>query len=109
MQYITNETGERVGVVLAWAAYQQLVDDADKDPELLQDLSVSELQALAQINLGLDVQAELHQLLEQNREGGLSVSQQERLDQLVEQVDQLNILKARARYTLQVLSAQSAA
>jgi hypothetical protein len=108
MQYITNEAGERVGVVLDWTTYQTLTVSLSQDPELLQDLSISELQTLAQVSLGLDGQTELSQLLEQSRQNHLSPSDQERLDQLLEQIDQLNILKARALYTLQHRSTQSA-
>jgi hypothetical protein len=107
MQYITNEAGERVGVVLDWSTYQTLTVPLSQDPDLLKDLSISELQTLAQVSLGLDGQAELNHLLEQNRQNHLSQSGQERLDQLLEQIDQLNILKARALYTLQHRSTQS--
>jgi hypothetical protein len=101
MQYITNEAGERVGVVLDWTTYQTLAVSSPKDPDLLQDLSLPELQTLAQVSLGLDTQAELNRLLEQNHENLLSDGEQDRLDHLMEQIDQLNIIKARASYTLQ--------
>jgi hypothetical protein len=108
MQYITNEAGERVGVVLDWTTYQTLTVSSSKDPDLLQDLSLPELQTLAQVSLGLDTQAELNCLLEQNHENLLSAGEQDRLDHLMEQIDQLNIIKARALYTLQHVSPQSA-
>jgi hypothetical protein len=108
MQYITNEAGERVGVVLDWTTYQTLTVPTTKDPDLLPDLSLPELQTLAQVSLGLDGQTELSHLLEQNRETKLSALEQERLDQLIDQIDQLNILKARALYTLKLLTPQSA-
>jgi hypothetical protein len=108
MQYITNEAGERVGVVLDWATYQTLAVSTAKDPDLLPDLSLPELQTLAQVSLGLDGQTELNHLLEQNCESQLSALEQERLDQLIDQIDQLNILKARALNTLNLLAPQSA-
>ena len=103
IQYITSETGSKVGVLLDLDTYQQLTDKA-QDSELLINVSDAELQALADIHLSIDAQAQLSNLLAQNQEGQLSDMEQEQLDQLLLRVDNLNILKARACYTLKRLN-----
>lgn len=71
------------------------------DPELLTDLSDGELHALADGMLSPSAQARLDELLQQNSEGKISPAELQELDQLLNRVDQLTILKTRARYTLQ--------
>ena len=93
MQYITNDAGERVGVVLDLATYQQLTA-SNNDPELLTGLSCDELMALAKSSLSLESQVDLDDLLARNAEGQLSQEELEQLDQLLVRVDHLNILKA---------------
>ncbi|WP_254446724.1 hypothetical protein [Dolichospermum sp. UHCC 0259] len=66
-------------------------------------LSFDELQALAETSLSLKSQIELDKLLMKNSENQLSNEESETLDKLLAQVDQLNILKTRARYTLNEL------
>jgi hypothetical protein len=113
MQYITDETGDRVGVVLDWATYQRLLGrvppELSRDPELLVGLSEGELSVLAKVSLALEVQAELSQLLRHQDRDGLSAVERVRLDEILEEVDRLNLLKARARYTLRSLSLEAAA
>ncbi len=99
IQYITSETGSKVGVLLDLDTYQQLTAKA-QDPELLTSVSDAELQALANVHLSIDAQAQLSSLLARNRESQLSDMEQEQLDRLLSQVDNLNLLKARARYTI---------
>ena len=99
IQYVTNEQGKPVGVLLNMAVYQQLTAGAD-DPDLLPGLSQDELEALANVKLSLDVQSKLDDLLAKQKEGPLSTEESELLDRLLAQVDQLTILKTRARYTL---------
>jgi len=100
MRYITDEAGQRVGVMLDWRAYLQLTNQpADRD--LLLNLSQEELQALAKSALSPQEQGRLDDLLEQNAEGQLPPEETIELDNLLTQIDQLNILKTRARYTLQ--------
>jgi hypothetical protein len=70
------------------------------DSELLVGLSEEELEALADSILGPSAQARLDELLERNAAGGLSAADQSELDRLLSRVDQLTILKTRARYTL---------
>ncbi len=109
MQYITNETGDRVGVVLDLATYQRLLGQVPQDPELLVGLSESELVVLARVSLALEMQGELSELLRRQGEDGLSGVERVRLDEILEEVDRLNLLKARARYTLRSLQLESVA
>jgi len=96
LQYLVTESGQRTGVVLSWLDYQKLTD-----PDLLVGLSSIELQLLAQGMLSLAHQAQLEQLLQLNQQHQLSNNQEQELDQLLEYIDSLNVLKARALYTLQ--------
>ncbi len=102
VQYITNEQGERVGVLLNLETYHQLTNLL-ADSEILNGLSHDELQALANGMLSLKAQDQLNDLLTRNRENQLSRDELDTLDSLLLQVDQLNILKTRARYTLNYL------
>ena len=70
------------------------------DPELLVGLSDGELEALAESLLAPSAQARLDELLSGNAEGRLSATERAELDRLLERIDQLTILKTRARYTL---------
>ena len=99
VQYITNTQGEKVGVLLNLETYQQLIN-LSTDTELLIALSLDELQALAETSLSPKSQIELDKLLMKNVDNQLSNEESETLDKLLIQVDQLNILKTRARYTL---------
>ena len=73
----------------------------DADPaELLTSLSVAELEALADGVLAPARQGRLDELLAANAGGPLSAADGRELDRLLEVVDQLTVLKARARYTL---------
>jgi hypothetical protein len=89
--------------------HQQQVLDALEDPDLLTSLSPPELQALAALSLAPAQQSQLTDLLAQNAEGKISPEETTTLDRLLEQVDQLNLLKARAQYTLQYLTRSDAA
>ena len=71
------------------------------DPELLKGLSDDELEALAESELALSAQARLDDLLARNAENQLPTAEQAELDRLLQRVDQLTVLKTRARYTLQ--------
>jgi len=100
IQYIINEQGERVGVLLDIQAYQKLVNPLISDPECLVNLSLDELQALANSKLAPVAQSRLNELLAQNAESQLPHDIVTELDNLLVQVDQLTILKTRAIYTL---------
>ncbi len=102
-QFITDEAGKRVGVVLDWTTYQRLVHREVQDPELLPGLGAEELSILANVSLAAELQQEMSELLARNQEGQVSESEADRLDDLLDQVDRLNILKARARYTIEQL------
>ena len=82
--------------------YQQLTN-LSTDTELLIALSLDELQALAETSLSLKSQIQLDKLLMKNPENQLSNEESETLDKLLAKVDQLNIIKTRARYTLNQL------
>lgn len=104
VQYVTAENGQRVGVLLSWQDFQQLQPRQSDDPDLLSDLSIGELQALAEGTLSLERQEELSALLAENDREALAAEDAEELDRLLEQIDVLSILKARARLTLQSLA-----
>lgn len=101
VQYIVNDKGQRTAVVIQWDDYVTLQDKFDVDPDLLSDLSEPELQVLAEGMLSPGRQERLSELLAGNRKGTLTEAEQQELDQLLDQVDSMNILKARAIYTLQ--------
>jgi len=67
----------------------------------LTGLNGAELQVLAEGVLSSRYQARLNELLQRNREEGLVASEERELDRLLERVNLLNVLKARAMYTLQ--------
>jgi hypothetical protein len=100
LRYITDEQGERIGVVLDLEVYQQLTRLSSPDSEILIGLSEAELQALAHSALAPVEQARLDDLLAQNADGQLPEAEQVELDRLLHHVDQLTLLKTRARYTL---------
>ncbi|MCC5602690.1 hypothetical protein [Nostoc favosum] len=101
VQYVTNAEGKKVGVLLDLESYQQLTN-LSVDSELLIGLNLDELQALAESYLSPKAQIQLQELLVKNSENDLSHDETETLDRLLAQVDQLNILKTRARYTLNI-------
>ena len=107
VQYITNEAGERVGVLLDLDTYQQLTARED-EPELLTDLSHDELIALSESTLSPESQSQLDDLLARNAKGQLSETELEKLDQLLARIDHLNVLKARSRFTLNHLGCSKA-
>lgn len=100
VQYIKDEQGERVGVVLDMREYQRLTHRRSVDPDLLIGLSQSELHALAICALAAEQQKRLDELLERNANSSLSPDETTELDKLLEAIDYLNVLKTRARYTL---------
>jgi hypothetical protein len=100
LRYIINEQGDRVGVLLDVEDYQRLTKPSPMDPDLLVGLSQPELLALAQSALAPVEQARLDDLLARHAESELSPHESAQFDALLEQVDQLNLLKTRARYTL---------
>jgi hypothetical protein len=70
------------------------------DSELLVGLSVEELEALADSLLAPAGQARLDDLMARQKGKLLSAGEERELDGLLQRIDQLTILKTRARYTL---------
>lgn len=103
MRYITNEQGERVGVLLDLETFDRLSIPSNTDAEILTGLSRAELQALAESKLAPSAQTQLTELLDRNTEGQLNEEELTELDRLLAQSDHLTLLKTRARYTLRSL------
>jgi hypothetical protein len=78
------------------------------ETELLTGVDADELAALAAGVLVPATQARLDGLLTGARRGELSAQEATELDDLLNKVDHLNLLKARARYTLDHLAAKAA-
>ena len=74
-----------------------------EDQELLKNLSLDELDALAESILIPKAQSQLQELLAKNTEATLSTEETHLLDHLLARIDYLNILKTRAKYTLKYL------
>lgn len=74
-----------------------------EDQELLNNLSIEELEALANSILVPTTQSQLQNLLSKNTENELSSEETLILDQLLAQIDYLNLIKTRAKYTLNYL------
>jgi hypothetical protein len=73
----------------------------NNDPEMLVGLSPGELEALSNSLLAPSAQVRLDELLARNAQHQLEAAELPELDRLLERVDQLTVLKTRARYTLQ--------
>ncbi len=71
-----------------------------RDVELLTSLSDEELEALANSTLAPSSQVRLDELLSKNSENVLDDDGRAELECLLARVDQLTIVKTRARYTL---------
>ena len=70
------------------------------ETKILPEVSVAGLQALANARLAPTEQTRLDELLELNSAGKLADKELQELDAILQQVDELNLLKARAEYTL---------
>ena len=68
--------------------------------EILVGLTEAELIALGDGLLVPSAQSRLDELLRRNSAGAVSPQEARELDSLLARIDQLNILKTRARYTL---------
>ncbi len=102
-RYITNEQGQRVGVLLDLETYDRLTQASSIYQDILIGMSQAELQALAHSTLAPVAQSRLNELLVQNTENQLDDNELAELDLLLVQIDHLTLLKTRARYTLQSL------
>ena len=103
VEYLTNEQGERVGVLLDWNTYSRFANSLGLDEDCLIGLSVDELKALASCQLSLVEQTRLDDLVTRNAESLLCADEVAGLDELLAKTEQLTILKTRARYTLKCL------
>ncbi len=106
VQYVTNENGKQVGVLLDITTYQHLIASAPSDPELLTDLNREELEALAESKIALETQTQLDDLLQKQEKQTLSDAENSQLENILAQIDQLTILKTRAKYTLNIAKSQ---
>ncbi|MFO0790447.1 MAG: hypothetical protein U0805_13415 [Pirellulales bacterium] len=77
------------------------------DSELLNGVSIDELDALAAGVLIPSAQAHLDELLAKSKEYQASPAEERELEHLLRQVDFLNLLKARALYTIQRLGTKA--
>jgi hypothetical protein len=100
IQYITNEHGDRTGVLLDIDTYAKLTNFVELDEDFLFGLEINELQALASCKLATEDQSRLDDLVARNTDSLLSANEIAELDELLAQADQLTVLKTRARYTL---------
>jgi hypothetical protein len=105
-RFLTNDKGQ-VEVVLDVATYERLLRSQSSDPKLLRDLTREQLEALAKGTLTTSEESKLHQLVEKKKKEGLTPEETVRLDELLEQVDQLALVKARAMYTLHTMQAHT--
>jgi hypothetical protein len=103
IRYITDETGQQIGVLLDLEAYRQLTNPLLSDRKCLIGLSRDELVVLANCKLSPAEQMRLDNLLEQQAESGLSETELIEIDRILAEADHLMILKARALYTLKRL------
>jgi hypothetical protein len=76
--------------------------------ELLTDLSVEELEALADSLLAPAAQSRMDDMLSRRKEGPLAGDEEIELERLLRRSDQLTILKTRARYTLSQTKTEAA-
>ncbi len=101
---------EQMGIVeelvrgLRSALKGKQAEQATGDLIPLPGLSAQELRVLAEAVVAPDRQRTLKVLLERNRRGDLSSQEQRELDNLLAEVDQVALLKARARYTISLLA-----
>ncbi|MGL4618366.1 hypothetical protein [Chroococcidiopsis sp.] len=82
VQYITNQEGEQVGVLLDMETYRKLVS-RPSDAEILSGLSVDELRALVDSLLAPTAQTQLNELLARNAENQLCTEAIAVLDRLL--------------------------
>lgn len=106
VEYLVREDGERTGVVLNWKDFQRLRSHLERDPDLLVGLDMETLSAIATGMMSVPHQQRLEILLERNRSGSLALEEQSELDQLLDDIDRMNLLKARALYTLKQIGLQ---
>jgi hypothetical protein len=102
-RYITNEQGQRVGVLMDLETYDRLTQTSSIDQDCLVGMNQAELQALAHSTLAPVAQSRLNELLDRNTDNQLNNNELAELDQLLIQIDHLTLLKTHARYIFQSL------
>jgi hypothetical protein len=79
------------------------IRNTSKSPlEILSGMSVDELETLADAVLAPGRQRRLHNLLRKNQVRELSENEEKELNGILEEVDRIALLKAKAMYTLSV-------
>ena len=73
----------------------------DTDSLTLTGLSDDELYTLTKMMLPDTQQDRLHQLLQKNRAGELSENESREIEELLDEVQRISFIKAKAMYTLQ--------
>lgn len=103
VNYLTDEQGQKIGVLMDLDTYDRLTNFTNTDNELLLGLNQEELIALATTKLAINEQDELSSLLAKNQSKIINNNEEEKLEYLLAKIDNLNILKTRAIYTLEKL------
>ena len=99
-RFLTDDQGQAVEVVLDMDTYERLLLSQSSDPRLLRDFSREQLEALAKSTLTTAEESDLYGLIEKKKGEGLSADETAKLQGLLDQIDQLALIKARALYTL---------
>ncbi len=94
-RFVTTPQGT-VEVIMDEQTYQALVSSNSPDPLLLRDLTLEQLKVLAEGKLTTDTQAQLSGLIQKEKAGKATIEESATLDKLLHQLDQLNMLKAKA-------------
>ena len=102
-RFVTNDQGQAIEVVLDVSTYERLLRSQSGDPKLLRDFSREQLEALAKSTLTTAEEDKLHSLVEKKKSGLLSGEEAAQLHEVLEQVDQLALVKARALDTLHTM------
>jgi hypothetical protein len=103
IRYITDDTGQQIGVLLELDAYRQLSNPLLSDRKCLIGLSREELLVLANCKLSTPEQSRLDTLISRQSESPLSPTETIEVDTILAEADHLMVLKARAMYTLKRL------
>jgi hypothetical protein len=101
-RFITDPNGKRTEVILDLESYQTFLQSQMLGENLLVGVSETELRALAKGKLATDEQEWLSSLIQREKAGEFSPEETQELDTILGDLDQLDLLKAKALYTLKV-------